>query len=75
MTIRVNLTTVFPGVVLFLLGLLVLIGCGFAFLIWLFLRFDFSGVLIALILGLLLLGSGLYLIFTGISFWSLVRMR
>ena len=75
MTIKVDLGTVFPGVMLFLMGILVLLACGFAFLIWLFIRYELSGVLILVFFGLALIGAGLYLIFRGSSILALMRMK
>jgi hypothetical protein len=54
------------------LGVLVLLVCGIAFLIWIFARYDLSGIFLLTIFGLLLLASGLAMIFRGFPFWRFI---
>ncbi len=74
MTIRIDFTRIFPGILLLVIGVIVLIICGIAFSVWIFVRYDLDGVILLTLTGLVMVGSGLYLIFRGISFWSLIRM-
>lgn len=73
MTIKIDLAWVFPGLLLLVIGVIMLIVCGIAFLIWIFATFDFSGIFLLTMLGLLLLASGLAMIFRGAPFWTFMH--
>ena len=70
--IKIDLGWVFPGLVLFVLGVLVLVICIVAFLIWIFARYDLSGVVYLTIFGILLLASGVALFLRGFPFWRFI---